>query len=120
VDGTGSILAERVAAIAFDVLPRWRTRQAILAPNFERSQPSWLASTPWSGWFLGRNSSVPRLRATCPLMHCEQLLRDFETPSFPAVLRGASPFPRGAGIPGDVFERGLGAIGRALHTGASS
>jgi len=124
VDGTGSVLAERAAAIAFDGLPALAARaRAILAPNFERftafmtgqSALEWVAPA-------GGTVAFPRLRAKVSAdAFADRLLRDFDTAVVPGrFFEAPAHFRVALGIPGDVLERGLDAISRALRAGANS
>jgi aspartate/methionine/tyrosine aminotransferase len=118
VDGTGSVLAERAAAIAFDGLPALAARaRAIVAPNFERftafmegqSALEWVAPA-------GGTVAFPRLRAKASAdAFADRLLRDFETAVVPGrFFEAPAHFRVALGIPGEVLERGLHAIARAL------
>jgi hypothetical protein len=64
----------------------------------------------------------PRLRgAVSADAFAERLLRDFETAVVPGrFFEAPAHFRVALGIPGDVLERGLDAIGRALHGGTRS
>ena len=122
VDGTGSVLAERAAAIAFDGLAALAARaRAILAPNFERFE-SFIAGQPALDWVVPAGGTVafPRLRATVSAdAFADRLLREFETAVVPGrFFEAPAHFRVALGIPGDVLERGLDAIGKALHRGA--
>jgi hypothetical protein len=123
VDGTGSVLAERAAAIAFDGLAALAARaRAILAPNFERFE-SFMAGQPALDWVVPAGGTVafPRLRTTVSAdAFADTLLREFETAVVPGrFFEAPAHFRVALGIPGDVLERGLDAIGRALRRGAN-
>ena len=119
VDGSGSVLAERTAAIAFDRLPELAARaRAILAPNFERFE-AFMAGQPSLDWVVPAGGTVafPRLRARVSAdALADQLLRDFDTAVVPGrFFQAPAHFRVALGIPGDDLERGLDAIGRALR-----
>jgi aspartate/methionine/tyrosine aminotransferase len=121
VDGTGSVLAERTAAIAFDRLPELAARaRAILAPNSERFG-AFMASQPALEWAVPAGGTVafPRLRAMVSAdAFADVLLRDFDTAVVPGrFFEAPAHFRVALGIPGDVLDRGLGAIARALGDG---
>jgi aspartate/methionine/tyrosine aminotransferase len=116
--GTGSVLAARAAAIAFDGLPALAARaRAIVAPNFERftafmegqSALEWVAPA-------GGTVAFPRLRAKASAdAFADRLLRDFETAVVPGrFFEAPAHFRVALGIPGEVLERGRHAIARAL------
>jgi len=118
VDGTGSVLAERAAAIAFDALPLLAARaRAILAPNFERFD-AFMAGQSALEWVVPAGGTVafPRLRATGSAdAFADRLLRDFDTAVVPGrFFEAPAHFRVALGIPAGVLERGLGAIARAL------
>jgi hypothetical protein len=124
VDGTGSVLAERAAAIAFDVLPALAARaRAILAPNFGRFE-AFMAGQRALEWVAppGGTVAFPRLRSTVSAdAFADRLLRDFETAVVPGRFFDAPAHFRVAlGIPGELLERGLQAIGRALGLDAGA
>jgi aspartate/methionine/tyrosine aminotransferase len=121
VDGTGSVLAERTAAIAFDRLSELAARaRAILAPNFERFE-AFMASQPTLEWVVPAGGTVafPRLRAMVSAdAFADVLLRDFDTAVVPGRFFEAPAHVRVAlGIPEEVLDRGLRAIDRALRAG---
>jgi hypothetical protein len=118
VDGAGSVLAERAAAFAFAHLPALRDRaRAILEPNFARFE-SFMAATPRLEWVRPRGGTVafPRLKGVASAdALAARLLKEFETAVVPGRFFEAPPHVRIAlGIPGDVLDRGLQAISRAL------
>jgi len=118
VDGSGSVLAERAAALAFDCLPLLAARaKAILAPNFERFE-AFMAGQPALEWVVPAGGTVafPRLRATVSAdAFADRLLRDFGTAVVPGrFFEAPAHFRVALGIPGDVLERGLRAIALAL------
>jgi hypothetical protein len=124
VDGTGSVLAERAAAIAFDGLPALAARaRAILAPNFARFS-AFMADQPALEWVVPTGGTVafPRLRATVSAdAFADRLLRDFGTAVVPGrFFEAPAHFRVALGIPGDVLQRGLDAIGRAIRDGGSA
>lgn len=118
VDGTGSVLAERAAAMAFDALPSLAARaRAILAPNFERFD-AFMAGQPALEWVVPAGGTVafPRLRARISAdVFADRLLRDFDTAVVPGRFFDAPAHFRVAlGIPADTLARGLDAVGQAL------
>jgi hypothetical protein len=119
VDGTGSVLAERAAAIAFDHLPALAARaRGILEPNLTVFG-DFLANQPGLEWVAPRGGTVafPRLRGVVSAdAFTDRLLREFETAVVPGRFFEAPPHFRVAlGIPRDILERGLDAIGGALR-----
>jgi hypothetical protein len=119
VDGTGSILAERAAAIAFDHLPALAERaRGILGPNLALFGDV-MAHQPALEWVAPRGGTVafPRLREGVSAdAFTDRLLREFETAVVPGrFFEAPAHFRVALGIPRDVLERGLGAIGRALR-----
>jgi len=118
VDGSGSVLAERAAAAAFENLPALAARaRAILVPNFERFR-AFMAGQRALEWVAPAGGTVafPRLRGTASADgFAERLLRDFDTAVVPGrFFEAPAHFRVALGIPGDVLERGLEAIARAL------
>jgi hypothetical protein len=119
VDGSGSVLAERAAAVAFEHLALLAARaRSILVPNiaaFDR----FMAAQPALEWVRPRGGTVafPRLRGvTSADAFADRLLRTFETAVVPGRFFEAPAHVRVAlGIPQDVLARGLDAIGRALR-----
>jgi aspartate/methionine/tyrosine aminotransferase len=97
VDGTGSVVAERAAAVAFDALPAL----------------DWVAPA-------GGTVAFPRIRGRNPADElADRLLREYETAVVPGrFFEAPAHFRVALGIPGDVLDRGLDAIGRALRGGA--
>jgi hypothetical protein len=124
VDGTGSVLAERAAAIAFDCLPALAARaRSILAPNFERFG-AFMAEQPALEWVTQQGGTVafPRLRAVASADgFVDRLLRDLQTAVVPGrFFEAPAHFRVALGIPGEVLARGLDAIGRALRAGTGA
>jgi hypothetical protein len=118
VDGTGSVLAERAAAVAFDVLPALAARaRAVLAPNFQRFE-AFMVARPGLEWVVPSGGTVafPRLRATVSAdAFADRLLRHFGTAVVPGrFFEAPAHFRVALGIPVDVLDRGLVAIGQAL------
>ena len=118
VDGTGSVLAERAAAVAFDALPSLAARaKAVLAPNLERFE-TFMAGQPALEWVVPAGGTVafPRLRATVSAdALAERLLRDFDTAVVPGrFFEAPAHFRVALGIPAEALARGLDAIGRVL------
>jgi len=119
VDGTGSVLAERAAAIAFDHLPGLAARaRGILGPNLALFG-EFLANQPSLEWVRPRGGTVafPRLRGVVSAdAFTDRLLREFETAVVPGrFFEAPSHFRVALGIPRDILERGLDAIGGALR-----
>jgi aspartate/methionine/tyrosine aminotransferase len=118
VDGTGSVLAERAAAIAFDALPALADRASgILTPNFERIG-AFMTGQSALEWVVPAGGTVafPRLRATVSAdAFADRLLREFETTVVPGrFFEAPAHFRVALGVAADVLARGLDAIGRAL------
>jgi aspartate/methionine/tyrosine aminotransferase len=121
VDGSGSVLTERAAAVAFDHLPDLAGRaRRILDPNvalFGR----FIASHPALEWVPpdGGTVAFPRLRAAASAdAFVDRLLREFDTAVVPGrFFQAPSHFRVALGIPRDALERGLDAIDRALREG---
>jgi len=119
VDGTGSVLAERAAAVAFEHLARLAARaRGILEPNLTVFD-EFMTSQPALEWVRPRGGTVafPRLRgAVSADAFADGLVREFQTAVVPGRFFEAPPHFRVAlGIPRDILERGLDAIGRALR-----
>jgi hypothetical protein len=120
VDGSGSVLTERAAAVAFDCLPALADRaRKILVPNLNRFS-SFMAEQPALEWVTpdGGTVAFPALRnAQSADAFAERLLREFETAVVPGrFFEAPRHFRVALGIAPDALERGLDAIGRALRT----
>lgn len=118
VDGSGSVLAERAAAVAFDHLPALAARaRRILEPNFALFG-KFMATQPGLEWVAPHGGTVafPRLRdGVSADGFADRLLREFDTAVVPGRFFEAPAHIRVAlGIPRLVLERGLEAVGRAL------
>ena len=118
VDGTGSVLAERAAAAAFEALPALAVRaQAILAPNLARFA-AFIAAQPALEWVVPAGGTVafPRLRAADTADDfADRLLARFQTAVVPGrFFEAPAHFRVALGIRSDELERGLEAIGLAL------
>ena len=121
VDGSGSVLAERAAAAAFDALPALAARaRAVLTPNFQRFA-AWMGAQPALEWIEppGGTVAFPRLKGLASADDfAERLLGQFGTAVVPGrYFEAPAHFRVALGIPGDVLERGLQAIARALGQG---
>jgi aspartate/methionine/tyrosine aminotransferase len=121
VDGTGSVLAERAAAVAFEALPALAARaKAILAPNLERFD-AFMAHQGALEWVVPAGGTVafPRLRATVSAdAFADRLLNDFDTAVVPGrFFEAPAHFRVALGIPSGILDSGLQAIGRALASG---
>jgi hypothetical protein len=119
VDGTGSVLAERAAAVAFDHLPALAARaRRILEPNFA-SFDQFMAGQPALEWVKPRGGTVafPRLRGvTSSDAFAERLVLEYQTAVVPGrFFEAPAHFRVALGIQHDVLARGLDAIGRALR-----
>jgi len=119
VDGSGSVLAERAAAIAFDHLPALAARaRGILEPNLTVFD-GFMTSQPALEWVrpAGGTVAFPRLRGVVSAdAFADGLVREFQTAVVPGRFFEAPPHFRVAlGIQADVLVRGLDAIGRALR-----
>jgi len=118
VDGSGSVLTERAAAVAFEHLPALAARaRAILEPNFERFA-RFMAGQTRLEWVPPNGGTVafPRLiGAASADAFADRLLHEFETAVVPGRFFEAPAHLRIAlGIPADALERGLAALTRAL------
>jgi aspartate/methionine/tyrosine aminotransferase len=121
VDGSGSVLAERAAAVALEHLPALAARsRAILEPNAALFD-QFMAGQPALEWVKPRGGTVafPRLRHGASAdAFADRLVREFETAVVPGRFFEAPPHVRVAlGIDHDVLARGLDAMGRALASG---
>jgi hypothetical protein len=119
VDGTGSVLAERAAAVAFDHLPALAARaRRILEPNFA-SFDQFMAGQPALEWVKprGRTVAFPRLRGVASSdAFAERLVLEYQTAVVPGrFFEAPAHFRVALGIQHDVLARGLDAIGRALR-----
>jgi hypothetical protein len=119
VDGSGSVLAERAAAIAFGHLPALAARaRGILEPNLTVFD-GFMTSQPALEWVrpAGGTVAFPRLRGVVSAdAFADGLVREFQTAVVPGRFFEAPPHFRVAlGIPRDILERGLDAIGGALR-----
>jgi aspartate/methionine/tyrosine aminotransferase len=119
VDGSGSVLTERAAAVAFDHLPALANRaRAILAPNFQRFC-TFMDGQPALEWVAPEGGTVafPRLRGVASAEgFAGRLLRDHGTAVVPGRFFDAPAHFRVAlGIPEEVLGRGLQAIAAALR-----
>jgi hypothetical protein len=119
VDGTGSVLAERAAAVAFDHLPALAARaRSILAPNVALFD-EFMAGQPALEWVRPRGGTVafPRLRGVVSAdALADRLVREFQTAVVPGrFFEAPAHFRVALGIPHAVLARGLDAIGRALR-----
>ena len=119
VDATGSVLAERAAAVAFDHLPALAARaRSILGPNLALFG-DFIANQPSLEWVAPRGGTVafPRLRGVVSAdAFADRLVREFQTAVVPGRFFEAPAHVRVAlGIRHDVLARGLDAIGRALR-----
>ena len=117
VDGTGSIVAERLSAVAFQQLDRLAARaSAIVEPNVARFR-SFLEATPALQGFVERATvAFPRLASgedAAPF--AEALLRAHDTAVVPGrFFEAAAHFRIGLGVHPDVLARGLENIRAAL------
>jgi len=121
VDGSGSVLAERAAAVAFQHLPALAERaRAILEPNFATFS-RFIAAQPRLEWVPppGGTVAFPRLTGVASAdAFADRLLREFETAVVPGRFFEAPPHMRIAiGIPAAALDRGLAALAAALGTG---
>ncbi len=119
VDGSGSVLAERAAAAAFDALPALAERaRAILSPNVTRFS-AFMTGEPALNWVVPAGGTVAfpcvRGRGSADDL-ADRLLSDYGTAVVPGrFFEAPAHFRVALGIPGDVLDRGLDAIGRALR-----
>jgi hypothetical protein len=121
VDGSGSVLTERAAAVAFGHLPELAGRaRRLLDPNVARFG-RFVADHPALEWVPpdGGTVAFPRLRAAASAdAFADRLLREFATAVVPGrFFQAPSHFRVALGIARDEFERGLDAVDAALREG---
>jgi aspartate/methionine/tyrosine aminotransferase len=119
VDGTGSVLAERAATVAFDHLPALEARaRGILAPNFA-AFTRFMAAQPALEWVVPAGGTVafPRLRDDDSAdAFADRLFHGHQTAVVPGrFFEAPAHFRAALGIRADVLERGLDAMGSALR-----
>jgi aspartate/methionine/tyrosine aminotransferase len=121
VDGTGSIVAERLAVLAFSRLePLHQRTRAILDANLPLVE-AFLASHAELEWVDPRGGTVvfPRVRGledTSAL--AERLLKEYDTAIVPGrFFEAPSHFRLGFGGARESLQGGLDAVGRALAGG---
>ena len=122
VDGTGSIVAERLAVIAFDHLDELIARaKGILARNAPIVR-AFVRGRAELEWVEPRGGTVgfPRLRDVADTrVFAERLLNERQTAVVPGHFFGApGHFRVGFSGPADTLEPGLRAIGTALDARA--
>lgn len=122
VDGTGPIVAERLAALAFSQLERLTARaQALLAVNGPLAL-DFLRSRPELEWIEPAGGTVvfPRIRGVADTsLFAERLLSERQTAIVPGRFFGApSHFRLGFSGPADRLSGGLEALGAALDARA--
>jgi aspartate/methionine/tyrosine aminotransferase len=118
VDGTGSIVAERLAVLAFSRLDTLHRRaRAILDANLPLVE-AFLESHPELEWTDPRGGTVvfPRVRGTEDTSAlAERLMREYETAIVPGrFFEAPSHFRLGFGGATEPLRGGLEAVGRAL------
>jgi hypothetical protein len=118
VDGTGSIVAERLSVIAFEHLDRLIARaRGILAENAPRIQ-AFVSGRPELEWVQPRGGTVafPRVRGVVDTtVFAERLLAERQTAVVPGRFFEAPAHVRiGFSGPTDALDHGLAAIGAAL------
>lgn len=120
VDGTGSIVAERLAVIAFRHIDRLLKRSAdILAANMPLAR-SFLGSRPELEWVEAGGTIVfPRLRGIADSsLFAERLLFERGTAVVPGRFFQSPEHVRiGLGGPTETLRAGLDAVGAALDAG---
>ena len=121
VDGSGSVLTERAAAVAFGHLQELAGRASrILDPNVARFR-RFVADHAALEWVPpdGGTVAFPRLRAAASAdAFADRLLRAFATAVVPGrFFQAPSHFRVALGIARDEFERGLDAVDAALREG---
>jgi aspartate/methionine/tyrosine aminotransferase len=118
VDGTGSIVAERLAALAFMHLDRLLARSKALRDTNGALVLDFLRSRTELDWIAPAGTVVfPRLRGVeDTTMFTERLLREHDTAIVPGRFFQAPRHVRiGFGGPTDTLRAGLDAIGAALE-----
>jgi hypothetical protein len=118
VDGSGSVLIERAAVVAFQHLPELAARsRAILAPHLALVE-SFMAEQPELEWVKPSGGTVafPRLRSGESADRlAERLLQEFDTAVVPGRFFDVpAHFRMAFGIRREPLERGLEAISSAL------
>ncbi len=124
VDGVGSAVLERLAAIAVGDLPHYAARaREIVVPNAALVR-EFMASRADLEWVPppGASLAFPRLRGVADAgPFVERLMADYDTATVPGRFFDAPAHFRIAyGGRRDTLERGLAAIGRALDDGAAT
>jgi aspartate/methionine/tyrosine aminotransferase len=122
VDGTGPIVTERLAALAFQQLERLITRSKTLLHQNGALVREFLASRPELAWVEPRGGTVvfPRLRdAADSTTFADRLLRERETAIVPGrFFDSPAHFRIGFGGPTESLRGGLAALGEALEARA--
>lgn len=122
IDGTGSIVAERLAALAFAHLDRLRERAATLLATNTRMMRTFLEARPDLAWVDPRRGTVvfPRVRDVEDTSRfAERLLAERETAVVPGRFFEAPGHVRlGVGGPTDDLAAGLAALSAALDARA--
>jgi len=122
IDGTGSIVAERLSVLAFSRLDVLHARARALLDTNLRLVRAFLASRPELEWIDPAAGTVvfPRLRGTddtTPLAEC--LLRDHETAVVPGrFFEAPAHFRLGFGGATEPLRGGLNALAAALDRSA--
>ena len=117
VDGTGSIVAERLAVVAFNHLERWVQRSLSLLETNRPLLKSFLESrTDLESAPSGGTVVFPRLKHVADTMEfADRLLRTRDTAVVPGAFFQAPAHVRiGFGGPTETLRKGLAAIGQAL------
>jgi aspartate/methionine/tyrosine aminotransferase len=117
VDGSGSIVAERLGALAFAHLDRLRQRTAALLEINTRLMREFLQSRAELEWIpAGGTVLFPRLRGVDDVFaFAERLLTERETAVVPGrFFQAPAHFRVGLGGATDALRGGLAALGAAL------
>ena len=122
IDGTGSVVAERLATLAFDQLPRLAGRANELLSTNGRIMRQFLQSRPELQWVDPGGATVvfPRIRGVDDASRfAERLLSERDTAVVPGRFFEAPAHVRlGFGSATDNVRGGLAALGAALDARA--
>jgi aspartate/methionine/tyrosine aminotransferase len=122
VDGTGSIVAERLAVVAFAHLAALHARARDILTRNKRLADAFLASRPEFEWVPSAGTIVfPRIRGVADAgPFVERVLREAGTALGPGAFFDAPAHVRlGYGGETDTLREGLVRIGRLLDAGAN-
>jgi aspartate/methionine/tyrosine aminotransferase len=122
IDGTGSIVAERLAVLAFQQIERLHARATTLLAANAAAVRRFLQSRPDLDSFLPHSSTVlfPRIQGVSDTSRfAERLLSERATAVVPGrFFEAPAHFRLGLGAPRASVDRGLEALGAALDARA--